>query len=109
MVGVLVLVHEHMPEPAAVLGRHLGQGLEQVDRDHDQVVEVHRARRDQTPLVLAVGLGQGLVPGRGGLGGERLVVDQLVLQVRNLGGHHLRRELLGVELELTAGERHQPL
>ena len=109
MVGVLVLVHEHVPEPAAVLGGDLGQGLEQVDRDHDQVVEVHRARRDQAALVLGVGLGQDLVPGRLGLGGERLVVDQLVLQVRDLRGHHLGRVLLGVELELAAGQRHQPL
>ena len=109
MVGVLVLVHQHVPEPAAVLLRHLGQGLEEVDRDHDQVVEVHRARRDQPALVLAVGLGQGLVPCGLRAGGERLVVDQLVLQVRHLGGHRLRRVLLGVELELAAGERHQAL
>ena len=95
MVGVLVFVHEHVPEPAAVLGGDLGQGLEQVDRDHDQVVEVHRARRDQAALVLGVRLGQDLVPGRLGLGGERLVVDQLVLQVRDLRGHHLGRVLLG--------------
>jgi hypothetical protein len=109
VVGVLVLVHQHLPEPAAVLLGHLGQGLEEVDRDHDQVVEVHRAGRDQPALVFGVGLGQGLLPGGLRAGGERLVVDQLVLQVRHLGGHRLRRVLLGVELELAAGERHQPL
>ena len=109
MVGVLVLVHEHVPEPAAVLLGHLRQGLEEVDRDHDQVVEVHRAGRQQAALVLAVGLGQGLVPRGLRLGGEGLVVDQLVLQVRHLGGHRLGRVLLGVELELPAGQRHQAL
>ena len=30
MVGVLVLVHQHVPEPAAVLLGHLGQGLERL-------------------------------------------------------------------------------
>ena len=62
MVRVLVLVHEHVPEPAAVLLGHLRKGLEEVDRDHDQVVEVHRAGLQQTALVFSVGLGQGLVP-----------------------------------------------
>ncbi len=37
------------------------------------------------------------------------MVDELVLQVGHLGGHRLGRELLGVELELPAGERHQAL
>ena len=109
MVGVLVLVHEHVPEPAAVLVGHLGQRLEDVDGDHDQVVEVHRARGEQPALVLGVGLGEGLVPGGLSLGRERLVVDQLVLQVRHLRRQRLGRVLLGVELELTARERHQAL
>ena len=109
MVGVLVLIHKHVPEPAAVLLGHLGHGLEEVDRDHDQVVEVHRAGLEQAALVLTVGLGQGLFPRGLRAGGEGLVVDQLVLQVRHLGGHGLRRELLGVELELPADQRHQAL
>ena len=109
MVGVLVLVHQHVPEPAPVLLGDLGYRLEEVDRDHDQVIEVHRAGREQAALVLAVRLGQHLVPGRLRAGRERLVVDQLVLQVRDLGGHLLRRELLGVELEFAADQRHQAL
>ena len=109
MVGVLVLVHQHVPEPAAVGRRDVGEGLEQVDRDHDQVVEVHRARRDQAALVLRVRLGQRLLPGGARPGGERLVVLELVLQVRDLRRHRLRRVLAGVELELAADQRHQAL
>ena len=109
MIGVLVFVHKHVPESAAVLLGHVRQGLEQVDRDHDQVVEIHRPRGEQAALVLRVRLGQRLLPGGLSAGRERLVIDQLVLQVRHLGRHHLRRELLGVELELTAGEGHQAL
>ncbi len=109
MIGVLVFVDKHMPESAAVLLGHVRQGLEQVDRDHDQVIEIHRPRCEQPALVLRIGLGQRLFPGGLRAGRERLVIDQLVLQVRHLGRHHLRRELLGVELELTAGEGHQAL
>src|SRR5215469_3264004 len=69
-----------MPEPGPVLGGDVGERLQQVDRDHDQVVEVHRPGRDQPALVLAVGLGQRLLPVPGGTGGERLVVHELVLE-----------------------------
>ncbi len=109
VVGVLVLVYEHMPEPGPVLGGHLGERLQQVDRDHDQVVEVHGARRDQPALVLGVGLGQRLLPVAGSAGGERLVVDELVLEAGDLGGHRLRRMVLDVELKLAADQGHQPL
>ena len=109
MVGVLVFVDQDVPEPAAVFRGHLRKGLEEVDRDHYQVVEVHRAGRHQAALVFAVGLGQGLFPRRPRAGSEGLVVDQLVLQVRHLGGHGLRRVLLGVELEFPADQRHQAL
>ena len=109
MVGVLVFVDQDVPEPAAVFLGHLREGLKQVDRDHDQVIEVHRAGRHQPTLVLAVGLGQGLFPRGPCAGGEGLVVDQLVLQIRYLGGHGLRRVLLSVELELPAHQCHQAL
>ena len=67
VVGVLVLIHQHVPEPVPVGGRGVGERLQQVDRDHDQVIEVHRARRDQAALVLGVGLGQRFLPVAGGL------------------------------------------
>ncbi len=109
VVGVLVLVHQDVPEPAPVLGRDLGEGLEQEHRVHDEVIEVHRAGVVQPPLVLRVGLGQRLLPVRLGLGRERLVVDQLVLQVGHLGGQRLGRVLPRVELQLAADQGHQPL
>ena len=109
VVGVLVLVHQHVPEPAPVGLGHLGEGLQQEHRVHDQVVEVHRARRDQPALVLAVGLGQRLLPVALRPGGEGLVVDQLVLELGHLGEHRLRRMVLGVEVQLAADQGHQPL
>ena len=109
VVRVLVLIDEHVAEATPVGLRHLGERLEQVDRDHDQVVEVHRAGRDQAALVLRVRLGQGLLPGAARVGGERLVVDELVLEVGHLRGHRLGRVLPGVKLKLAADQGHQPL
>ena len=109
MVGVLVLVDQHVPEPLVVLGGQVRERLQQVDGHHDQVVEVHRARRDQPALVLGVGLAQGLLPVAAGPGEHGLVVDQLVLQVGDLVDHRLGRKELRVQLELAADHRHQPL
>ena len=82
-VGVLVLIDQDVPEtPVVVLG-NLGEGLKDVDRRHDQVVEIHRIGLTQTGLVHPVGLGHhafvmaGLAePGRIGL-----LVNQFVLEV----------------------------
>src|SRR5665213_191483 len=57
MVGILVLVDQHMPEaPPVVLG-NVGERLEQVDGDHDEVVEVEGVRFAQAPLIRGVRLG----------------------------------------------------
>ena len=108
MIGVLVLVDEDVPEPAPVRAGDLGERLQQVDRDHDQVVKVHRAGRDEPALVLGVGLGGRLLPVPAGAGGGGLVVDQVVLEVGDLRDHRLRRVVLGIKLKLAADQRHQP-
>lgn len=50
-VGVLVLVDEDVAEASAVVLRGVGEGLEQVDGRHDEVVEVERVGLPQPPLV----------------------------------------------------------
>lgn len=103
--------------PLVVLG-DVRERLEQMDGGHDDVVEVQGVGLAQPRLVHPVRLGQRLVeasPGALGLAapadlvGVALLVDQLVLEVRDLGAEGLRRELLGVEIEITADERHEPL
>ena len=64
-----------------------------------------RSRR----LVHRVGLGERLLEAVRGLAREGLLVDQLVLQVGDLGAERLRRELLGVQVEVAADQRHQAL
>ena len=58
VVGVLVLVDQDVAEPAPVVLGDVGEGLQDVDRRHDQVVEVERVGLPQPPLVAGVGLGQ---------------------------------------------------
>lgn len=109
MVRVLVLVDQDVTEAAPVVLGDVREGAQQVDRGHDQVVEVERVGLAQPRLVHRVGLGEGLLEAVGCLGGEVLLVDQLVLQVRDLGAEGLGREALGIEIQVTADERHQPL
>ena len=109
VVGVLVLVDQHVPEPPPVVLGDVGERLQQVDRRHDQVVEVERVGLAQPPLVERVGLGERLLDVRLGPAGERLVVDQLVLEVAHLVGERPRRVALRVEVEVAADQRHQPL
>jgi hypothetical protein len=50
-VRVLVLVHEHVAEGAAVAAQDLVEELEEVHAAEQEVVEVHRVRRVQALLV----------------------------------------------------------
>ena len=99
MVGVLVLVHENVAEaPVVVLGdqRVVAQ---QLDRAHDEVVEVQRVRGAHTLVVLDVGVRD---DARDRVLARRLGIarraDQLVLRVRNARRHHLRGEALNVHV-----------
>ena len=84
MVGVLVLVDQDVPESAAVVLGDVGEQLQDRDRRRDEVVEVEGVRPAQAALVLAVGLGEHLLHVVGRAAGVGLVVDELVLEVRDL-------------------------
>ncbi len=99
-VGVLILVDQDVAEPLLVVLEHIGTGLEQVDGDQQQVVEVHGVGGQQTVLVLAVDLGDAALHDGSGPGRVGLEVDQLVLGGGDQGVHDPGRELLGVEIEL---------
>ena len=108
MVGVLVLVDQHVPEPPPVALRDVRVRLEQVHRRHDQVVEVQRVRLAQPPLVERVRLGERPLVGPAWPARRTLRVDQLVLQVGHLGGQPARRVALRVEIQLAGDQLHQP-
>ena len=61
VVRVLVLVDEHVAERLAPALERLGEPLEHLDGQEEQVVEVDRVRGEETALVEVVGVGDGLV------------------------------------------------
>ena len=69
-VRVLVLVDEHPAEGAAVALANVLEQLQQVDRPHQQVVEVHRVGLQHPPLVQPVDVGRGALEVRA-LGARR--------------------------------------
>jgi hypothetical protein len=101
VVGVLVLVDEHVAEGGGVAGADLGEELEDVDRAHQQVVEVHGVHAVQVALVEVVDVGDGLLEEGADLLAVGLGVAQLVLGVGDLMLHGRRGEALGVDAELV--------
>ncbi|CAB4849081.1 unannotated protein [freshwater metagenome] len=109
MVGVLVLVDEHMTKtPVIVLG-HIGEELEDGDGGGDEVVEVECVRAPEPALVVAVGLGESFLLLVARAARERLVIDELVLQIRDLVAERTRRKSLRIEFEVAAHESHESL
>ena len=82
VVGVLVLVHQHVAEPPPVVLEDLGERAEHVHGLADQVVEVHGVGRAQPLGVSPVHLRDRRLEGVRGAGPRqvRLVVHELVLQ-----------------------------
>ena len=108
MVGVLILVDEHVREGARVALAHLLEQLEHVDRAQQQVVEVHRVHPQQFALIEVIDVGDELLV----LRADRLAVvlgdDQAVLGGRDLALHRGRRKTLGVDAQLVDAAPRQP-
>jgi hypothetical protein len=108
VVRILVLVHEDVPERLLPALASVGEALEHLNGEHQQVVEVDGVRGEQAALVEVIGLGDGLVVE----GGDTLRVlggrDELVLRCRDLGVDPSRDESLGVALELLEAGLRQP-
>ena len=84
VVGVLVLVDEHVAEAVGVALADLGEQLEHVDGADEQVVEVHRVHAVQLALVAAVDVGDRLLEERSDHLAVRVGVAELVLGVGDL-------------------------
>ena len=109
MVGVLVLVDQHVPEPAPVDLPHVGELLEQVDGEHDQVVEVECVGLPQPLLVQLVRRRVGLLELVLHVAGGVVLVAQLVLVVGDPVQQRAGLEPLRVEVELLGDVGHQSL
>ena len=108
VVGVLVLVDEHVAEGAGVAGADLREQLEDVDRADEQVVEVHRVHAVDLALVELVDVGDRLLEEGADELAVVLGVAQLVLRVRDLVLDRRGREALGVDAELVEAALDEP-
>ena len=100
-VGVLVLVHEEVAEALLVVEQHVGMGLEQVHRHHEQVVEVHGAGRMQPVLVLPIDVADLALEDRLGPRHVGLEVDQLVLGRTDGGVHRAGLKAFRIDVEIA--------
>ena len=109
VVGVLVLIDQYMPEPAAILLPQVRVGLQQMHGGHDQVVEIQRVGGQQPALVLPVHLRVRLLDAVLRPLGGRFVVEQLVLGRGDPVHDRAYREPLRIQIEVMRHHLHQPL
>ena len=107
-VGVLVLIHEDIPEPLLIVLEHIGKRREHLHRHHQQIIEVHRRRFHQTLLIQPIDVGYLLVKKAIPLIGERLEVNQLALGLGDDSLHRLLGKPLGVEVEIFGDHADEP-
>ena len=108
VVGVLVLVDQHVAEALAVVGQHVGVLADQPHRVGQQIVEVHGAGPLEPSLVLPVDVGQLALEDDPRPRRVRLDVEALVLGRADRGVHRPGREALGVEVEVADHITGQP-
>ncbi len=108
VVRVLVLVDEHVAERLLPALARLGEALQHVDGEHQQVVEVDRVRAEEPPLVQLVHLGDRLVEERRHALAVHRRRDELVLRVRDRRVDAARDETLRVALQLLEARLHEP-
>ena len=107
-VRVLVLVHEDVLESLLVVLEHVGMLAEHPHGANQQVVEVHRVRRHETPLVLGVSLGDPPLVDRPGALVESRHVDHVRLGRADDTQHGSRREAPLVDAEVVEDVLHEP-
>ena len=110
VVGVLVLVHQNMPEFAAIIVCDFGELLEQKHGFANEVVKVEGVRGAKALGIDGVNLRDSLFPRV--IRGRRTVffgAHQLVFEGRNPVPHGLGGKLFGVQVQLFDNEREQAL
>ncbi len=100
MVGILILVDKDKFKTLLVLAQDVRTFLEQLGREHDQIIKVHRLILPEFFLVEGVDLGHGITPKISG----PLVIgfrsNQLILRCGNGGKYRLGAEVLLTEIQL---------
>ena len=109
VVGVLILVDANVAEALLVLVEHLGAGTQQLERAHEQVVEVHGVGGAQAALQLQVDLRGLFVVGAVGGFEHVLGPDHGVFGRADLAANHVDGELLLLDAERLHNVAHHAL
>jgi hypothetical protein len=100
-VDVLVFVDQHVFEALLVLAPRGGVALEQIDRAHDQIVEVERVGLGQPALVFLIDVAEALAQKRRLLLEVGFGPEQSVLRLADLCQASARRDLALVVIEIV--------
>ena len=109
VVGVLILVDANVAEALLVLVEHLGAGAQQLERAHEQVVEVHGVGSAQAALQLQVNLRGLFVVGTVGGFEHVLGADHGIFSRADLAADHINGELLLLDAERLHNVAHHAL
>ena len=109
VVGVLILVDANVAEALLVLVEHLGAGTQQLERAHEQVVEVHGVGGTQAALKLHIDLRGLFVVGAVGGFEHVLGPDHGVFGRADLAADHVDGELLLLDAERLHNVAHHAL
>ena len=102
VVGILILVHEHIAELALVVFKHLGVVLQQQNGFHDNIVEIQCTGLFHGLFVIAVDVCDLFTEVvTGGIRAELTRGHQLVLRAGDHAHHGSRIKILGIEIELS--------
>ena len=104
-IGVLVFVHQQVADAVLPLLEDVGVFLEELDRQQDQVVEVHRVVRLERALVVQVDDGGGLLLGAARLGQGLVGQNQVVLPAVDEVLDLVRTVVAGILLLHDVGEQ----
>jgi hypothetical protein len=108
VIRVLIFVDEHVAERLLPAGASLGEAVEHLHREHQQVVEVDGVRGVEPLLVEVVGVGDCLVVEGRDPGAIFLWADELILRHRDLRVDAARDEALRVAVEFLEDRLRQP-
>ena len=110
MVGILIFVHQNMPEFTAIIVCDFGELLEQKHGFANKVIKVERVRGAKALGINGVNLRDSLFPRV--IRGCRAIffsAHQLVFEGRNPVPHGLGGKLFGIKVQLFDNEREQAL
>ena len=109
VVGVLILVDANVAEALLVLVEHLGTGAQQLERAHEQVIEVHGVGSAQAALQLHIDLRGLFVVGAVGGFEHVLGPDHGVFCRTDLAADHVDGELFLLDAERLHNVAHHAL